>query len=91
MKQGSTIMPICVGLLSDVALCETYSLGSLMIKVQTSRIMCSQLERASHLAAKNYIRETITQLGLGSEVSLPKLSDEKRDKYQAAVVQKNQN
>lgn len=73
------------------SLCETYSLGSLMIKVQTSHIMCSQLERASHLAAKSFMRSTMTQLGLGSEVSLPKSSDEKRDKYQAAVVQKNEN
>lgn len=73
------------------ALCETYSFGSLMIKVQTSRIMCSQLERAAHLTAKSYMWNTMTQLGLSSELSLPKSSDEKRDKYQAAVVQKNQN
>lgn len=71
--------------------CETYSLGSRMIKVQISRIMCSQLERADPLAAKSHMRNTMTQLGLGSKVSLPKSSDEKRDKYQAAVVQKNQN
>lgn len=62
-----------------------------MIKVQTSRIMCSQLERADHLAAKSYMRNTMTQLSLGSEVSLPKSSDEKQGKYRAAVVQKNQN
>lgn len=77
--------------LSAVAPCETYSLGSRMIKVLISRIMCSQLERADHLPAKSCMRGTVTQLGLGSKVSFPKTSDEKQDKYQAAVVQKNLN
>ena len=91
VKCGSAILPDCVGVLSAVAPCETYSLGSRMIKVQISRIMCSQLERADHLASKSYMWNTMTQLVLGSKVSLPKSSDEKQDKYQAAVDQKDQN
>lgn len=33
-----------------------HGLGSHMIQVQISRIIRSQLERASHLAAKNHMR-----------------------------------
>lgn len=91
VKCGNTIVPDCVGFLSAVAPCETYSLGSRMITEQFSQIMCSQLERANHLIAKSYVRNTMTQLDVSSKVSLPKSSDEKQDKYQAAVAQKNQN
>lgn len=72
MKRARTTLQDCVGFLSAVAPCETYSLGSRMIKVQISRIMCSQLERADHLAAKSYMWNTMTQLGSGSKASLPK-------------------
>lgn len=90
-KCSSTILSDCIGFPSAVAPCETYSLGSSMIKVHVSRIMCSHLEGGNNHVAKSYMRNTITQPGLGSKVSLPKSSDEKQSKYQAAVVQKNLN
>lgn len=75
------------GFLSAVAPCKMYSLGSCNIKVQISQITCSQLERADHFFAKSFNRKH-DSADFGSKV----LSrDEKRDKYQAAVVQKNQN
>lgn len=73
--------------LSAVAPCEMYSLGFCMIKVQISQIMFCQLERANHFTARSFIRKH-ESADFGSKVLS---SDEKRDKYRAAVVQKNQN